>query len=396
MTTRRVLGRNLPVAGGGWMRLLPGAVMRRALRHENAAGVPTIVYLHPWELDPDQPRLAAAPWRARFRHTLNLDRMRDRLAALLDAMPFGTMGEVLAALDPRAAALRPVRDRRGGAILTPMARADTRPRRPPRRRAVARRHRRARGAGTLGLVACGGGGGRRRMAAEAAGRPAPPRPSSSRGLETPDLTASPGASAGSVVLRFTAPAPQATAYVVRSRDPPPRAAGRPRGGDRDPPRRDAGHARRRRDDRADGPRGGADAAVRRRGGARRVDGAVRFRRGVPRAGRGADRSGQRDRADGPRHAVAGRRDVPADAGRDHAGHGVRRRRARRRPRPRRPHRHLRHRPRARATASTASSSTTPARSRCATGGSCREAPTPRSRTACGSAAGTTSACRGST
>jgi len=100
MTTRRVLGRNLPVAGGGWMRLLPGAVMRRALRHENAAGVPTIVYLHPWELDPDQPRLASVPWRARFRHTLNLARMRDRLAALLDALPFGTVREALAGLDP--------------------------------------------------------------------------------------------------------------------------------------------------------------------------------------------------------------------------------------------------------------------------------------------------------
>jgi polysaccharide deacetylase family protein (PEP-CTERM system associated) len=100
MTTTRRLGRNLPVAGGGWMRLLPGAVMRAALRAENAAGRPVVVYLHPWELDPDQPRIAAASWRARWRHTLNLDRMRARLEALLDALPFGTVSATLAGLDP--------------------------------------------------------------------------------------------------------------------------------------------------------------------------------------------------------------------------------------------------------------------------------------------------------
>ena len=102
MTTKRVFGRNLPVAGGGWMRLLPGAVMRRALRRENEAGAPTIVYLHPWELDPDQPRIAAAPWNARFRHYLNLGRMRDRLDRLLATFRYGTVSDVLATLDPKA------------------------------------------------------------------------------------------------------------------------------------------------------------------------------------------------------------------------------------------------------------------------------------------------------
>ena len=100
MTTKRVLGRNLPVAGGGWMRLLPGAVMRRALRGENATGEPTIVYLHPWELDPEQPRIAAAPRKARFRHYLNLGRMRDRLDRLLTTFRYGTVSEVIATLDP--------------------------------------------------------------------------------------------------------------------------------------------------------------------------------------------------------------------------------------------------------------------------------------------------------
>ena len=102
MTTKRVLRRNLPVAGGGWMRLLPGALMRRALAGENAAGTPTIVYLHPWELDPEQPRIDAAPRRARFRHYLNLDRMQARLERLLATFRYGTVSDVLATLDETA------------------------------------------------------------------------------------------------------------------------------------------------------------------------------------------------------------------------------------------------------------------------------------------------------
>lgn len=98
MTTVRALGRNLPVAGGGWMRLLPGALMRRALAARNAAGVPAVVYLHPWELDPGQPVLPTVRRRARWRHRLNLRRMAARLDALLEALPFGTMSDALAAL----------------------------------------------------------------------------------------------------------------------------------------------------------------------------------------------------------------------------------------------------------------------------------------------------------
>ena len=102
MTTKRLLGRNFPVAGGGWMRLLPGALMRRALARENAAGSPTIVYLHPWELDPAPPRIEAAPRQARRRHYLNLARMQARLERLLTTFRYGTVSEVLATLDPGA------------------------------------------------------------------------------------------------------------------------------------------------------------------------------------------------------------------------------------------------------------------------------------------------------
>lgn len=102
MTTLRVLGRNLPVAGGGWMRLLPGGIMRSALRARARGGVPTIVYLHPWEVDPDQPRVQEARRMSRFRHYLNLGKTAGRLLALMDGMRFGTVSEVLAALPPPA------------------------------------------------------------------------------------------------------------------------------------------------------------------------------------------------------------------------------------------------------------------------------------------------------
>jgi len=105
MTTVRLLGRNLPVAGGGWMRLLPGAVMRGALRARSRAGVPTIVYLHPWEVDPDQPRVQNIGRMSRFRHYLNLDKTSGRLLALMRQMRFGTVSEALGRLSPTSSVI---------------------------------------------------------------------------------------------------------------------------------------------------------------------------------------------------------------------------------------------------------------------------------------------------
>ncbi|MDJ0975198.1 MAG: DUF3473 domain-containing protein [Planctomycetota bacterium] len=95
MTTWRVLGRNLPVAGGGWMRVLPPAVMRRGIRAANAEGTAAIIYLHPWEVDPEQPRVQAASRASRARHYVNLDKTYDRVRGLLEAFPFGTIRDVL-------------------------------------------------------------------------------------------------------------------------------------------------------------------------------------------------------------------------------------------------------------------------------------------------------------
>jgi polysaccharide deacetylase family protein (PEP-CTERM system associated) len=100
MTTWRLFGTNLPAAGGGWMRFLPPGAMRRAIAAENRAGYPAIVYLHPWEVDPEQPRVGAGRV-ARWRHYLNLDRTRARLEGLLERFRFTTLSRALSDLEAR-------------------------------------------------------------------------------------------------------------------------------------------------------------------------------------------------------------------------------------------------------------------------------------------------------
>ena len=83
-STARFFGRNFPAAGGGYFRLYPLALTRRLIqRHQDAEEYPYIFYFHPWELDPDQPRMSGASRKAKFRHYLNLDRFEARLSGLL-------------------------------------------------------------------------------------------------------------------------------------------------------------------------------------------------------------------------------------------------------------------------------------------------------------------------
>lgn len=104
MTTVRLLGRNLPCAGGGWFRLMPYALFRAGLRRVNAAeGQPGIFYFHPWEVDPGQPRVAGASRLSRFRHYNGLDAMAGRLHRLLRDFAWGRMDEVFAAAIGEAA-----------------------------------------------------------------------------------------------------------------------------------------------------------------------------------------------------------------------------------------------------------------------------------------------------
>jgi polysaccharide deacetylase family protein (PEP-CTERM system associated) len=94
VSTLRVAGRNVPMGGGGYFRLLPGWATRAAVRSIVGRGQPANLYLHPWEFDPDQPRVDA-PLLKRLRHYLALDRTLARLDALLAEQPFAGLGEVL-------------------------------------------------------------------------------------------------------------------------------------------------------------------------------------------------------------------------------------------------------------------------------------------------------------
>lgn len=94
MSTFPFLGRDFPVAGGGWLRHYPYAVTRWGIQRINAEGRPAIVYVHPWELDPDQPRLSGSLWR-QFLHYRNLGRTEPRLRALCRDFEFAPARVVL-------------------------------------------------------------------------------------------------------------------------------------------------------------------------------------------------------------------------------------------------------------------------------------------------------------
>lgn len=94
-----VVGKHVPVGGGGYLRLFPLALLRAGLRQKEARGVPGCLYLHPWEVDPDQPRQALGGLRG-FRHYVNLRRTHGKLDRLLQQYPFTTL---TSALDQRGA-----------------------------------------------------------------------------------------------------------------------------------------------------------------------------------------------------------------------------------------------------------------------------------------------------
>jgi polysaccharide deacetylase family protein (PEP-CTERM system associated) len=84
IATVRVLRSTWPAGGGGYFRLLPYGISRWSLRRINAADhQPVMFYFHPWELDPEQPRVRGPGPRARFRHYVNLPRMEARLRRLV-------------------------------------------------------------------------------------------------------------------------------------------------------------------------------------------------------------------------------------------------------------------------------------------------------------------------
>lgn len=97
VTTAEVAGKRLAAGGGGFFRILPYAFSRWAIgRVNHADGRPAVFYFHPWEVDPDQPRLAKAPMKSMLRHYTGLDAMADKLRQLLRDFVWGRMDEVVA------------------------------------------------------------------------------------------------------------------------------------------------------------------------------------------------------------------------------------------------------------------------------------------------------------
>ena len=98
LSTAKVLKHKLPVAGGGYFRLYPYALTKAGLRQVNRRQQPFIFYLHPWEIDSEQPRIEAG-WFSRFRHYNNLEKCESRLQQLMKDFQFGTVWQVLDTLD---------------------------------------------------------------------------------------------------------------------------------------------------------------------------------------------------------------------------------------------------------------------------------------------------------
>lgn len=95
MSAVGVLGLRTPVSGGGYFRILPYWFTKMGLaKLNNSMHRPFIFYLHPWEIDPDQPRVPAG-LKARFRHYTNLTRTEARLRLLIEEFKFTTVRDVL-------------------------------------------------------------------------------------------------------------------------------------------------------------------------------------------------------------------------------------------------------------------------------------------------------------
>ena len=96
VTTALLGKRRLAAGGGGFFRVLPYSFTRWAIRQVNSDHRPAVFYFHPWEVDPDQPRVSNASVRSRLRHYTNLSRMAGKLSDLLGDFAWGRMDELAA------------------------------------------------------------------------------------------------------------------------------------------------------------------------------------------------------------------------------------------------------------------------------------------------------------
>lgn len=111
--------------GGGYFRLFPLGLTCRAIDAVHRAGRPVMFYTHPWEFDPEQPKIAGAGWKNRSRHYVGLKYTGQRLAKMLERYRFGTMSDVIASHYEAKSVVK------AGTYQEAQAAADDRPDQPP-------------------------------------------------------------------------------------------------------------------------------------------------------------------------------------------------------------------------------------------------------------------------
>lgn len=93
ISTVRIFHQNLSFAGGGYFRLFPYSLIRWSIQKMNQEGYPSVVYLHPWEFDPGQPKVRGVNFLNRFRHYVNLGKTQDKLERMLNGFRFTSIRE---------------------------------------------------------------------------------------------------------------------------------------------------------------------------------------------------------------------------------------------------------------------------------------------------------------
>jgi len=102
ISSMTVASASIPWGGGGYFRLLPYPLFRAGARKIQRSGDPYVFYIHPWEIDPDQPRPGGLPRISRFRHYVGLGRCEGRLERLVADFEWVTMGELVDRFRPAA------------------------------------------------------------------------------------------------------------------------------------------------------------------------------------------------------------------------------------------------------------------------------------------------------
>ncbi len=105
VAVQEILGRRQSCAGGGWFRAMPYPVSRSLWRRLEGAGRQGVFYFHPWEVDPDQPKVGGLSLKSRLRHRLNLPVMERKVGRLLDDFRWGRIDQVFAEDIARGATL---------------------------------------------------------------------------------------------------------------------------------------------------------------------------------------------------------------------------------------------------------------------------------------------------